>query len=129
GVLLGVAANLVAGDRPEVAWLVANVAEPIGKIFIRLLLMLVAPLLFAALTMGIAELEVRQVGRLGVRMLGYTVVVSAIAVAIGLVLVNVLRPGAGLHERVAELPAGAQGAIAPPELSAAETIVQMVPDN
>jgi DAACS family dicarboxylate/amino acid:cation (Na+ or H+) symporter len=129
GVALGVVANLAFGGRDELGWVVTNLAEPIGKIFIRLLLMLVAPLLFSALVMGIAELDLKQLGRLGLRMFGYTVVVSAIAVAIGLGMVNLFRPGDGLFERVAELPAGTAAQIKLPEMSAAESIVQMVPDN
>src|SRR5689334_20839429 len=81
GVGLRVAANAAFGGSSQLDWIIRNLTEPAGQIFIRLLLMLVAPLLFSALVMGIAELEVEQLGKLGLRMMGYTVVVSAIAVA------------------------------------------------
>jgi dicarboxylate/amino acid:cation (Na+ or H+) symporter, DAACS family len=57
GATLGLIANALWADSATLAWVVGNLAEPIGKIFINFLLMLVAPLLFAALVMGIAELE------------------------------------------------------------------------
>jgi DAACS family dicarboxylate/amino acid:cation (Na+ or H+) symporter len=130
GVVLGVIANAAFGGSDGLAWVIRNLTEPAGKIFIRLLLMLVAPLLFAALVMGIAELELGQLGKLGVRMFGYTIVVSAIAVAIGLAAVNLVRPGDHLS---AEARAAVMGQVTevvkPPERSAAETIVEMVPDN
>jgi DAACS family dicarboxylate/amino acid:cation (Na+ or H+) symporter len=113
GATLGLLANAFWADSSLLESLVTNLADPIGRIFIKLLLMLVAPLLFAALVIGIAELELGQIGRLGLRMLGYTVVVSAIAVAIGLVMVNVLKPGARTTEGIGEraLKADAQKAL------------------
>jgi DAACS family dicarboxylate/amino acid:cation (Na+ or H+) symporter len=47
GIALGIVANATVGDRAELAWVIANLTEPAGRIFIRLLLMLVAPLLYA----------------------------------------------------------------------------------
>ena len=96
GAGLGLVARAVAGDAPWLQWILTNVTGPIGQIFLRLLFMLVVPMIFSALVMGVADLELRHLGRLGVRALGYTVVVSSIAVLIGLVLVNVFRPGEGM---------------------------------
>lgn len=139
GAVAGLAANALAGGAPALLWIVHNMADPIGSIFIHLLLMLVAPLLFAALVMGIAELDMSQLGRLGLKMLGYTVVVSAIAVAIGLAMVNLIRPGEGagaLLERAHHMAAAGGGAPVGAVLgaggaqpSAVDTIVSMVPDN
>lgn len=100
GSLLGLLVNVASH---KVGWLVqiANYgAEPIGKIYIRLLLMLVIPLAFSALVLGVAELDPRQLGRLGARTLGYTLAVSTIAVLIGLTLVNWLQPGANMPEHL-----------------------------
>jgi DAACS family dicarboxylate/amino acid:cation (Na+ or H+) symporter len=156
GVALGVIANLVWGESSGLDWVVRNLTEPVGRIFIRLLLMLVAPLLFAALVMGIAELDLKHLGRLGLRMMVYTVVVSAIAVGIGLALVNALRPGDYLSDEaravarrgkassvlapVAEVMALPDDVaarivvkdvvpVAPPSEGVADTLVAMVPDN
>jgi DAACS family dicarboxylate/amino acid:cation (Na+ or H+) symporter len=131
GATFGLLANALWADSAGLAWVVGNLAEPIGKVFINFLLMLVAPLLFAALVMGIAELELSQLGRLGARMLAYTVVVSAIAVGIGLFLVNAIRPGDGLPEELRQRALSGDVATLPkpPDQSAVDLVLSMVPDN
>jgi len=75
-----------------------GVAEPIGKVFLRLIFMVVVPLVFSALVLGVVGMgNVAQLGRVGGRTLLLTVVLSTIAVAIGVTLVNVLRPGGSLN--------------------------------
>jgi Na+/H+-dicarboxylate symporter len=100
GAALGLAANAAAGDAPWLAWVVASLAQPVGQLFLRLLMMLVVPLLFAALVLGLCDLDLRELGRMGARMLGYTVAVSTIAVLIGMALVNLVGPGRGLPDEV-----------------------------
>jgi dicarboxylate/amino acid:cation (Na+ or H+) symporter, DAACS family len=156
GAALGLLANTLWADSATLEWVVTNLADPVGRIFIKSLLMLVAPLLFAALVMGIAELDLQQIGRLGARMFGYTVIVSAIAVSIGLVLVNAVKPGAGMSSELRDraLQGDVQKRVfyflvdlpeTPPEVAAAITakpdvpkpsdqkvvdlILSMVPDN
>jgi DAACS family dicarboxylate/amino acid:cation (Na+ or H+) symporter len=59
--------------------------------------MLVVPLIFSALALGVAGMaEVRSLGRVGLKTLGYTVFASWVAVLLGLLLVNTLRPGEGI---------------------------------
>jgi dicarboxylate/amino acid:cation (Na+ or H+) symporter, DAACS family len=97
GIFGGLAARLALGDDPGLATFVRYVTQPVGQVFLRLLFMLVVPLVFSALALGVAGLgDVRALGRVGLRTLAYTVVVSAIAVILGIVLVNTLRPGDGL---------------------------------
>jgi DAACS family dicarboxylate/amino acid:cation (Na+ or H+) symporter len=80
-------------------WFAQNVAEPIGQIFLRLIFMVVVPLVFSALVLGVAGIgDVRKLGRMGVRTLVFTLVLSSASVAIGLVLANTIRPGARLSE-------------------------------
>jgi DAACS family dicarboxylate/amino acid:cation (Na+ or H+) symporter len=83
--------------------------------------------------MGVCELDLAHLGRLGARMLGYTVVVSAIAVLIGLTLVNLIQPGAGLPDelRAAALARGVpvQAAQGPEETSAVSMIINIFPAN
>ncbi|HZI08828.1 MAG TPA: dicarboxylate/amino acid:cation symporter [Myxococcus sp.] len=125
-------ADAVAAAAPWLLWSVDNVAAPLGQIFIRLLLMLVVPLLFSALVVGVAELDLKQVGRLGARTLGYTVVFSAISVLIGLLLVNAIQPGAGLSDEARAMArGGTQVKAAPPpgETSFGSVLVSMVPTN
>ena len=90
GFLVGLTFGLIAyATQRDAAWvefLTTYVTEPIGQIFLRLLFMLVIPLLFSALVVGISEMgEIRSLKRVGLRTLAYTVVVSAIAVAVSLV--------------------------------------------
>ncbi len=95
GVGAGLLANaLLGGDDPRIAWVVANITEPVGQLFLRSLLMIVVPLVLSSLVVGIAGLgDIRKIGRVGVRSLLYSLVISAISVAIGLTLANVIRPG------------------------------------
>jgi Na+/H+-dicarboxylate symporter len=136
GALGGVVAHFVAGGSPGLEGFVKYVSQPIGQIFLRLLFMLVLPLIFAALALGVAGLgDVRSLGRVGLKTLLYTVVVSSIAVIIGLVLVNVLRPGDGMSaEARARLSVGAEeraatitGGTAPK--TGMELLLAIVPDN
>jgi DAACS family dicarboxylate/amino acid:cation (Na+ or H+) symporter len=95
GLLAGLAANmLLGGDHPTVAWVVFHVTEPVGTLFLRLLLMIVIPLVFSSLVVGVAGVgDIRQLGRVGLKTFAYTIVLSAISVVIGLVLANTIRPG------------------------------------
>jgi len=95
GALLGGIMNSTLGAESEpLAWVVAHITEPIGQLFLRLLLLLVIPLVFSSLTIGVAGLgDVRKVGRIGLKCLLYTLVISGISVIIGLVLANTIRPG------------------------------------
>ena len=113
GFTIGIVAGLVAhryfaGD-PRLVWFLAHVSQPVGKVFLRLLFMLVVPLIFSALVLGITGLgDLKSLGRIGMKTLAYTVVVSSIAVLLGLVLVNVMKPGEGLSDETrARMMAGA----------------------
>jgi DAACS family dicarboxylate/amino acid:cation (Na+ or H+) symporter len=80
--------------NPDLVKWVRNAAEPVGQVFLRLIFMVVIPLVFAALVLGVAEIgDVRRLGRLGFRTLLYTVLLSTVAVLIGLGLANSVRPG------------------------------------
>lgn len=112
GAVLGLLANLAAAN-PEVDangneladWLDLTVywVEPVGKIFLRLMFMVVLPLVISALALAVVEIgDLSKLGRMGLRTLFYTALLSGSAVLIGVVLVNVVQPGKSL----------------PPELSA-----------
>src|SRR5215208_3617443 len=95
GVAAGLAVNAVWGDsHPGVEWFVTNFTEPIGTLFLRLLLMIVVPLVFSSLVVGVAGIgDVRKLGRVGLKSFAYCLVISAISVVIGLTLANTIRPG------------------------------------
>ena len=101
GAISGIICHIALPDSPQLVWVVENVANPIGQIFLRLLFMLVIPLVVSALILGVAELgDVRRLGKIGLKTLIDTVVVSSIAVFIGLTLVNVVQPGKGLPDHL-----------------------------
>ena len=104
GVVAGLAANmLLGGDHPGVAWIVFHLTEPVGTLFLRLMLMIVIPLVFSSLVTGVAGVgDIRQLGRVGVKTFAYTIVLSAISVVIGLVLANTIRPGKRIDAATAQ---------------------------
>jgi DAACS family dicarboxylate/amino acid:cation (Na+ or H+) symporter len=95
GVAAGITSNAVfGGDNARIGWVVTNITEPIGQLFLRLLLMTVIPLVFSSLVVGVAGIgDVRKLGRVGLKSFVYTLVISAISVVIGLTLANTVRPG------------------------------------
>ena len=95
GALAGIVAHAWFGDEHAgLEWVVANVTEPTGKIFLRLLLLTVVPLVFSSLVLGVTGLgDLRKLGRVGLKTLIYTLVVSSISVVIGLAIANGVRPG------------------------------------
>lgn len=95
GVVAGIAVNrLLGGDDPRVVSIVENFTQPVGQLFLRLLLMIVVPLVFSSLVVGVAGIgDIRKLGRVGLKSFGYTLVISAISVGIGITLANTIRPG------------------------------------
>jgi proton glutamate symport protein len=100
-ILIGLLLGAVLGP-----WLGRDVAlwiKPIGDGFINLLIMVVVPLVMASLIVGTASLgDLRKLGRIGVKTVGYYLVATAIAVALGLTAAEIFDPGAGLDEGVRE---------------------------
>jgi DAACS family dicarboxylate/amino acid:cation (Na+ or H+) symporter len=95
GALVGVVVSSLFGtDNEQVRWFVKHIASPLGNLWLRLLMMIVMPLVLSALILGVAGMgDIRKLGRVGLRTLAYTVVISAISVVIGISLVNLVRPG------------------------------------
>ena len=103
GLILGAAggtlSNLVYKGTPQLMWLVDNVLNPIGQVFLRMLFMVVIPLVFTSVTLGVASLgDPRRIGRIGLKTLGFFLVTTALAVTIGLIMVNLIQPGHSIDE-------------------------------
>ena len=63
GAAAGLVTEMVAGPSPDVRWLVQNVTQPIGSVFLRIIFMVVIPLIFAAIVLGVAEMgDIRKLG-------------------------------------------------------------------
>ena len=158
GLLLGVALGLAAnwlGSLPVVAgvenpadlnasglhdrleWFVQNITEPAGKIFLRLMFMVVLPLVFSALALAVVEIgDVRRLGKLGLRTLFFTAILSSTAVVLGITLVDAIKPGHSLPAEKRENLAKryAQKASASVEQAKRakplrELVVDMLPEN
>ena len=82
--------------------------KPLGDGFIKLVKMLIAPIIFATVVVGLAGMgDLKKVGRVGGKALLYFEIVSTLALIIGLVVANVFMPGAGVHANAASLDAKA----------------------
>lgn len=138
GLIGGLIVNMVVGpETPWVVWLTTNITGPAGQIFLRLLFMLVIPLLFSALVIGVAEMgDLKSLGRAGWKTLALTILLSGIAVVIGLFMVNVFRPGDGVDPALAAqlLEQGREGAgaivqNAPESVQLGQFFLDLIPSN
>jgi Na+/H+-dicarboxylate symporter len=130
GLILGAVAGLIYG--PDAA-----VIRPVGTAFIRLIKMVVIPLIFASLLVGVASLgDLRKLGRIGGKTFAFYIAYYVSAVALGLFLANTLKPGANLPETVqAELKASygetadVQALRAEERPGIGEVFINIIPDN
>jgi DAACS family dicarboxylate/amino acid:cation (Na+ or H+) symporter len=138
GALLGVSANVaLGGGHPLVGGANRYVAGPVGQVFLRMLFMIVVPLVFASITLGVAGLgDIRRVGRVGTKALAYFLFTTVLAATLGLVAVNVVRPGDRLPPAVRAdlLQTYARDASSRVDAAATsnfgvETLVNIVPRN
>jgi Na+/H+-dicarboxylate symporter len=136
GISAGVLANSFAGDSSWLDPAIDYVTNPVGKIFLNLLFMLVVPLVFSALVLGVVEIgDPRSLGRIGGRTLIFILVVTAIAVSIGMVIVNLVQPGQGLSPELAEELIAGSGARAADiatkgaAVSGMDLLINIVPRN
>jgi len=104
-VLIAIGIGVLLGHYfPETA----TTFKPLGDGFIKLIKMMIAPIIFCTVVTGIAGMEnMKAVGKTGALALLYFEVVSTIALIVGLVIVNVVRPGAGMNVDVSHLDAKA----------------------
>lgn len=94
GAAAGVAANFLYPDAPFLKIVQTYLSDPLGKIFLNLLIMMVIPLVFSSLALGVAQIgDLKKLGRIGLKTMSYFFLVTALAVTIGLILVNSIRPG------------------------------------
>ncbi len=127
-VLAAIALGIVVG----LIWPETGAAmRPLGDGFIKLVRMLIGPIIFTTVVVGLAQMgEMREVGRIGLRAFVYFEVVSTLALIIGLVVVNVLQPGVGLNvtPSAADIEAAkSYGAAAGQHQSTAAFILNLIP--
>jgi len=130
GLFLGAVAGIIYG--PDIA-----VIRPVGTAFIRLIKMIVVPLIFASLLIGVASLgDLKKLGRVGGKTLAFFLAYYVFAVGLGLFLANTIKPGSNIPESVqAKLKANygdvadVQAKRAEEQPSLGEVLVNIIPDN
>src|SRR6185503_5450683 len=122
GLAIGIAAGwVVSTTHPE--W--APYFRPFSQLFLRMIKMIIAPLIFATLVAGIAGAgHVKVVGRMGLRALVYFEIVTTLALIIGLLAVNITRPGVGVN-----LPLGQDSGIAAKAQTWDQILLHVVPES
>lgn len=101
GLLTGLIAGLIVDSlypqNQNVQWFVSNVSYPAGQIFLRMIFMIVIPLIFTAIVLGVADFnDIHKIGRVGIKSLLFTIVITAVSVLIGIALVNLIQPGTNI---------------------------------
>jgi aerobic C4-dicarboxylate transport protein len=125
GMVLGVALGALAPN-------IGKQLQPLGDIFIRLIEMVVGLIIFCTVTHGIASVrDLGKVGRIAIKAMVYFEIVTSLALVIGLITINVLRPGIGMHIDPALLHAAeASGKTAvPAAMGMGEFLVNLVPTS
>jgi Na+/H+-dicarboxylate symporter len=128
GLILGIIVGYVVNAQMAKPTDFADAMSLITTMFLRLIKMIIAPLVFSTLVVGIARMgDVNEVGRVGGKALGWFIIASVISLTLGLVMVNIFRPGDAMH---AMLPASdAVSGIATTNLSMKEFITHLVPSS
>jgi proton glutamate symport protein len=130
GLVAGIALGAILNHFPDASpWLITNILQPAGDLFIKLMKMIVIPIVFCCMVVGVAgQGDTKALGRMGGKTLLYFFCITTSAIIFGLVLGNLMQPGAGtdlhsLHAAEVSLPAGGghQGV--------AGLILGIVPDN
>ncbi len=110
----------------------AETMKPLGDGFIKLIKMMIAPIIFTTVVVGIAKIgDMKEVGRVGLKALIYFELVSSLALTIGLVVVNVVRPGAGVNADVSTLDTKAieSYATSAKSLSTVDMLLHIIPES
>ena len=144
GGILGVIAQRWFGEGPRAIFFghtlqdaVASFIKPVGSIFLRIIFMVVVPLIISAIVLGVTELgDVRRLGRVGLRCVAMTLLLSGLSVIVGLTLVNVFSPGKRIspevRERLVEQYAGQAGekvAQGQKKTNLSDTLLNLIPQN
>lgn len=135
GALVGGTLNAFFPGAPWVIWLGDTIFGPIGQIFLRMLFMTVVPIVFTSIALGVAGIgDMKTLGNLGGKTMGYFALSTLIAATIGLFLVNTIRPGGGVDEAtrdalMATYSTDAEGLASTPPDFGVGTFVNIVPRN
>jgi proton glutamate symport protein len=129
GLILGIVVGWYFNTHPlHQAWVSAEVLKPLGDIFIRMMKMVVVPIMFCCMTLGIAGGgDNKSFGRMGAKALGYFFAITSLAIVLGLVLANLFKPGAGMD--ISGIAASAATVKIESSKGALVILQNIVPDN
>lgn len=99
GLFLGLISNILIEDKTQIQWLVNYISYPVGQVFLRMIFMIVIPLIFVAIVLGVSDFrDIHKIGRIGGKAIAFTFVITSISVLIGIVAVNTFEPGKQISE-------------------------------
>lgn len=128
--MLGIVVGYVANTSFENPAGFADTMSLITTMFLRLIKMIIAPLVFSTLVVGIAKMgDAKEVGRIGVKALGWFVIASVISLSLGLILVNLFRPGDAMALSGAVPPVGTASGITTSSLTLKDFITHLIPTS
>jgi Na+/H+-dicarboxylate symporter len=132
GLLLGILVGYVVNTNTDAAGAgsFANTMSLLTTLFLRLIKMIISPLVFATLVVGIAKMgDAKEVGRIGAKALGWFIIASIMSLTLGLILVNFFRPGDALALAHAVPAATASSGISGSGITLAEFVNHLVPTS
>ena len=130
GLVLGIAVGYAANVSMASTASFADTMSLITTLFLRLIKMIIAPLVFSTLVVGIAKMgDAKEVGRIGVKALGWFVIASVISLTLGLILVNLFRPGDALALSSLVPASGTASGITTSSLTLKEFVTHLVPSS
>ncbi len=118
GLISGALVGIVAGE--SILWV-----APLGDIFVRLLKMIVMPVIFTTLVVGAASISPAELGRVGIKIVLFYMLTSALAITIGLIMANIFKPGLGLE--LTSVSGAAGKSVDTPALK--DTLTNIIPTN
>jgi aerobic C4-dicarboxylate transport protein len=122
-VLLGIGVGLLWPDT-------AVELKPIGTGFVDLIKMMIAPVIFCTIVLGVGSIrQAAKVGKVGGLALGYFLTMSTVALAIGLVVGNIIHPGSSMHLDASTAAAGQKAVGTEPAKSTADFLLGIIPDS
>lgn len=126
-VLVGIVSGVALGAfYPSLG----EAAKPLGDAFIKLIKMTIAPVIFLTVVVGIANIgDMKKLGRVGLKALLYFEVVSTTALVIGLIVVKIVQPGAGINATPESLDANSVQQYAAQQTTVVEHILKIIPDT
>ena len=130
GLVLGIAVGYVANTNMANPAGFADTMSLVTTLFLHLIKMIIAPLVFSTLVVGIAKMgDAKEVGRIGIKALGWFVIASLISLTLGLILVNIFRPGDAMALTGGLPAATASSGIAANGLTLAQFVNHLVPTS